>query len=58
MVEIGGETFVLLVIIFIGDARFNSRGLPMPRSKAADPGWTSWRGHDIVVDPIEFYTCP
>ena len=30
----------------------------MPRAKAADPGWTSWRGHDIVGYPIELYTCP
>ena len=30
----------------------------MPRAEAADPGWTSWRRHDIVVDLIEVYTCP
>lgn len=30
----------------------------MPRAEVAGPGWTSWRRHDIVVDPIEFDTCP
>jgi hypothetical protein len=58
VVEVGGETLVLLVIIFIGDASFDGGRFPMPGTEAANPGWTSWRGHDIVVYPIEFYTCP
>ena len=57
VVEIGGETLVLLVIIFT-DAPFEGGRPPVSWAKAAEPGWTSWRGHDIVVDPIELYTRP
>jgi len=58
VIEVGSETLVLLVIIFTGVAPFDGGRLPVPRAKTADPGWTSWRGHDIVVNPIELYTCP
>ena len=30
----------------------------MSRAEAAEPGWTSWRGHDIVMYLIELDTCP
>ena len=58
MVEVGGETLVLLVVIFIRDAPFNGGRSPVPRTEAPDLGWTRWRGHDIAVYLIEFYTCP
>lgn len=49
---------MFLVIIVIGDATFDRGRFPMPRAKAANPGWTSWGGHGIVEYLIEFYTCP
>ena len=49
---------MLLVVIFVRSAPFDGGGFPMPRAEAADPGWTSWRGHDTVLNSIEFYTCP
>ena len=59
VVEIGGETLVLIVRIFTSGAPFDCGRPPVPRAKAAaNPGWTSWRGHDIVVNPIELYTRP
>jgi hypothetical protein len=57
VVEVGGETLVLLVRI-IADVSFDGGRPPVPRAKAAEPGWTGWRGHDIVVYAIELYTCP
>ena len=30
----------------------------MSGAEAADPGWTSWGGHDIVAYPTELDTCP
>jgi len=58
VVEVGGVTLVLLVIV-TGLAPFDGGRPPVSRAKAAaDPGWTSWRGHDIVMDLIELYTCP
>ena len=30
----------------------------MPRAEAADPGWTSWGGHAILVYLAELDTCP
>jgi len=58
VIEVGGETLTLIVRIFTRGARFEGGRPPVPWAKAAEPGWTSWRGHDIVVDPIELYTRP
>jgi len=59
VVEIGSETLVLIVRIFTSGAPFDGGRPPVSRAKAAaNPGWTSWRGHDIVVNPIELYTRP
>ena len=58
MVEVGGETFAFIVRIFTRGASFDGGRPPMPRTETADPGWTSWRRHDIVVDLIELDTCP
>ena len=58
MVEVCGQTFVFFVRIFTGDAWFDSGRPPVPRAEAADPGWTSWGGHDIFVYLAEFDTCP
>jgi len=58
VIEVGSVTLVFLVLIVTRVVSVNGGRLPMPRAKSGEPGWTSWRGHDIVVYPIEFNTCP
>ena len=58
VVEVCSKAFALSVRIITSDAWFGGGRPPMPRAEASDPGWTSWRGHGIVVDLTELDTCP
>lgn len=58
MIEVGGQTLAFFVRIVTGGPRFDGGRPSVSRAEAADPGWTSWGGHDIPVYLTEFYTCP